>query len=246
MPPGAAPRAQVQLVDGHRRTEGLAGAPGGHPLGVVPLVVEVGDDRRVARRALAGERVRVGLVDRRAVRGDDPELVAVAGSEAPIGPGPDPGGHPLERAPSGPTRWRRSPPRRHRVRCPDGAPGAAACVRGARRSCGAPRTGDPRGRGGRRSRSARDRAPECRERRERGRDVGIARRAPRTIAAGSGTSCGAAPRSCRARSAARVRARGPRASPGRARRVRRRAVRARRGGRRAAWPGRCRGRRRRV
>ena len=71
------PRSQVHLVDRDRRVERVAVGALRHPTVVVPVVVEVGDDRRVSGRELAGERERVGLLPARAGFAHDEVLVAV-------------------------------------------------------------------------------------------------------------------------------------------------------------------------
>ena len=77
----ATPRAQVQLVDRHRRVERVARRTRCHPVGVAPRVVEVPDPRCGGRRRLGvpGERIR--LVERRvSVARDDPVLVRLSGA----------------------------------------------------------------------------------------------------------------------------------------------------------------------
>ena len=59
---GPHPRAEVDLVDRHRRVEGVASPAGPHPLRVVPGVVEVPHHRPGLRRGLGVNGVGVGLV----------------------------------------------------------------------------------------------------------------------------------------------------------------------------------------
>ena len=60
----AHPGAEVHFVDGDGRVELVVLVARAHPLGVVPLVVEVPHDGRGARWNLVVEAVGVGLVDR--------------------------------------------------------------------------------------------------------------------------------------------------------------------------------------
>jgi len=80
----AAPGGEVHLIDGHR-----AGAQVGLPAGLQPGLVmpdeagEVADDRRMVRRRLEVERVRIRLQERRGVmRSDELVFVTRAGGEA--------------------------------------------------------------------------------------------------------------------------------------------------------------------
>src|SRR5258708_25656350 len=57
------PRAGVQLVDRHRRIQAIAPGARGHPLGVLPLVLQSPYARRGGRRQLAEHAVRIGLLD---------------------------------------------------------------------------------------------------------------------------------------------------------------------------------------
>src|SRR5204862_4949351 len=50
----AHPGAEVDLVDRHRRVEGVAGPATVHAVGVVPVVVECADDGGGERRHLSG------------------------------------------------------------------------------------------------------------------------------------------------------------------------------------------------
>ena len=56
------PGAQMHLVDGHRRIQRLPAAARCHPVGVLPLVVQVPDDRSRPRRQLGREGEGIGLV----------------------------------------------------------------------------------------------------------------------------------------------------------------------------------------
>ena len=71
----AAPRAEMHLVDRHRAGVRLGAAATLDPLVVAPLVARAEDARRVARRLLGGERVRIGLEQQRAVARRDLEAV---------------------------------------------------------------------------------------------------------------------------------------------------------------------------
>ena len=57
------PRAEVQLIDGHRRVEAHPGLSLSHPVAIAPPVGEVPYHRARARGHLAGEGERVGLVE---------------------------------------------------------------------------------------------------------------------------------------------------------------------------------------
>ena len=69
------PASQVDLVDRHGGAEGHAPAPRGHPLGVMPLVREVPQDRAGPRWHLRAMREGVGLVEEMALLARDGELV---------------------------------------------------------------------------------------------------------------------------------------------------------------------------
>ena len=93
----AAPRAEVHLVDGDRRLQGLLGAAVLHPGRVGPGVVERGDDRRGPGRRLVEEADRVCLVPAHAAAAD-PVLVLLSSPGAGDEPVPDAPFAPLERA----------------------------------------------------------------------------------------------------------------------------------------------------
>ncbi len=59
----AHPRAEMDFVDCLRCAQGVAGGALLHPVVVVPLVVEIPDDRGGARRFLVQQAERVGFVD---------------------------------------------------------------------------------------------------------------------------------------------------------------------------------------
>src|SRR6266851_6233405 len=59
----AAPRTGVQLVDRHGSIQTIAPGACGHPLGVLPLVLQSPYARRGSRRQLAEHAVRIGLLD---------------------------------------------------------------------------------------------------------------------------------------------------------------------------------------
>ena len=74
----ATPGPEMHLVDRNRRVERVRGAPGRHPLAVLPAVLERPSARGCLRRHLGVEGERVGLVDLVAVPArDDVKLVAV-------------------------------------------------------------------------------------------------------------------------------------------------------------------------
>ena len=80
----ATPGGEVHLVDGHRPGTQVALAAGLQPGGVMPDETrEIADDRRVVRRGLEVQRIRVRLEERRGVvRTDDLVFVARAGGQA--------------------------------------------------------------------------------------------------------------------------------------------------------------------
>ena len=88
---GQPPRAQVALIDRHRRMQQVDGLPAGEPCRVLPFVAALGDNTRRGRRHLGGEGERVRPQTHLPVLADHLELVACAGA----GPGqedlPDPG-----------------------------------------------------------------------------------------------------------------------------------------------------------
>ena len=59
----AHPRAEMHFVDGMRRAQRVAFGALCHPVRIVPLVVEIPDDRRGARRLLVEKAERIGFVD---------------------------------------------------------------------------------------------------------------------------------------------------------------------------------------
>jgi hypothetical protein len=87
----APPRAEVDLVDAHRRVAVVVGAAR-HPAGVLPGVVVGPHDRRGRRRVLGPGRQRIGLVDAAPAGADDVELVAGAVADAGDHALPDAGG----------------------------------------------------------------------------------------------------------------------------------------------------------
>ena len=152
------PRAQVDLVDRHRRREGAPLGSGREPVGVAPVVGEVPHDGAGLGRQLRVERERVGLVDAvAAVARADVELVGRGRA----------GRHRRRRTrcPEDSDRGERMrvgvpavevPDHGDvlRVRCPDGERGAAG-VGGGRRACRRGGRVSPRRTGRDRRRSAR-------------------------------------------------------------------------------------------
>ena len=89
----ATPRAEVDLVDRHRRRQPVPLRARGEPLGVAPVVGEIPHDRAGLGRCLRPERERVGLVDAVAVVArTDVEFVGLAFVRPFDTPRPDPGG----------------------------------------------------------------------------------------------------------------------------------------------------------
>jgi hypothetical protein len=89
---GPAPRAEMQFVDRDGRRQRGAVRTLRHPAAVVPCVLQRPGARGRRRWNLAEEAVRVGLVERPAVAGDDPELVRVAVPDPVVAAFPHAGG----------------------------------------------------------------------------------------------------------------------------------------------------------
>ncbi len=75
------PRAEMDLVDGHRGIPSMPVDPARHPFMVTPLVVEVPHDGRGLGRHLGRDCERVRLLDETLLLGPDPVLVGLAGRD---------------------------------------------------------------------------------------------------------------------------------------------------------------------